>query len=225
MTNKEIILDTETTGLDIRDGHRIVEIGCLEIENFIPTKKTFHCYLNPERKVSEQAFKVHGYSDEFLSKQKKFSEIVDEFLKFIDGKKLVIHNAKFDISHINNELMMVNRNKINFENVIDTLEISKNKFPGSQISLDALCKRYKIDNSRRVKHTALIDCELLSKVYVNLFDQKEPLLNFENTDKVISLSYNNKDLPYCKKVIKPSKQEIENHKLFLKTYLKKNFFS
>ena len=224
MTNKEIILDTETTGLDIRDGHRIVEIGCLEIENFIPTKKTFHCYLNPERKVSEQAFKVHGYSDEFLSKQKKFSEVADEFLKFIEGKKLVIHNAKFDISHINNELMMVNRNKINFENVIDTLEISKNKFPGSQISLDALCKRYKIDNSRRVKHTALIDCELLSKVYVNLFDQKEPLLNFENTDKVISLS-DNKDLAYCKKVIKPSKQEIENHKLFLKTYLKKNFFS
>ena len=224
MTNKEIILDTETTGLDIRDGHRIVEIGCLEIENFIPTKKTFHCYLNPERKVSEQAFKVHGYSDEFLSKQKKFSEVVDEFLNFIDGKKLVIHNAKFDISHINNELMMVNRNKINFENVIDTLEISKNKFPGSQISLDALCKRYKIDNSRRVKHTALIDCELLSKVYVNLFDQKEPLLNFENTDKVISLG-NNKNLLYCKKVIKPSKQDIENHKLFLKTHLKKNFFS
>ena len=224
MTNKEIILDTETTGLDIRDGHRIVEIGCLEIENFVPTKKTFHCYLNPERKVSEQAFKVHGYSDEFLSKQKKFSEVVDEFLKFIDGKKLVIHNAKFDISHINNELMMVNRNKINFENVIDTLEISKNKFPGSQISLDALCKRYKIDNSRRVKHSALIDCELLSKVYVNLFDQKEPLLNFENTDKVISLS-DKEDLPYCKKVIKPSKQDIENHKLFLKTHLKKNFFS
>ncbi len=224
MTNKEIILDTETTGLDIRDGHRIVEIGCLEIENFIPTKKTFHCYLNPERKVSEQAFKVHGYSDEFLSKQKKFSEVADEFLKFIEGKKLVIHNAKFDISHINNELMMVNRNKINFENVIDTLEISKNKFPGSQISLDALCKRYKIDNSRRVKHTALIDCELLSKVYVNLFDQKEPLLNFENSDKVISLG-DNKDLSYCKKVIKPSKQDIENHKLFLKTHLKKNFFS
>ena len=224
MTNKEIILDTETTGLDIRDGHRIVEIGCLEIENFIPTKKTFHCYLNPERKVSQQAFKVHGYSDEFLSKQKKFSEVVDEFLKFIEGKKLVIHNAKFDISHINNELMIVNRNKINFENVIDTLEISKNKFPGSQISLDALCKRYKIDNSRRVKHTALIDCELLSKVYVNLFDQKEPLLNFENTDKVISLG-DNKDLLYCKKVVRPSKQEIENHKLFLKTYLKKNFFS
>ena len=224
MINKEIILDTETTGLDIRDGHRIVEIGCLEIENFVPTKKTFHCYLNPERRVSEQAFKVHGYSDEFLSKQKKFSEVVDEFLKFIDGKKLVIHNAKFDISHINNELMMVNRNKINLENVIDTLEIAKNKFPGSQISLDALCKRYKIDNSRRVKHTALIDCELLSKVYVNLFEQKEPLLNFENTDKVISLN-DNKNLTYCKKVIKPTEKEIENHRMFLKNNLKKNFFN
>ena len=199
MTDKQIILDTETTGLDIRDGHRIVEIGCLEIENFIPTKKTFHCYLNPERKVSEQAFKVHGYSDEFLSSQKKFSDIADEFLKFIEGKKLVIHNAKFDISHLNNELMMVNRNKINFENVIDTLEIAKNKFPGSQISLDALCKRYKIDNSKRVKHTALIDCELLSKVYVNLFDQKEPILNFENTDKSQSFSDKTKSYHIVKK--------------------------
>ena len=224
MTNKQIILDTETTGLDIRDGHRIVEIGCLEIENFIPTKKTFHCYLNPERKVSEQAFKVHGYSDEFLSKQKKFSEVVDEFLKFIDGKKLVIHNAKFDISHINNELMMVNRNKINFENVIDTLEISKSKFPGAQISLDALCKRYKIDNSKRTKHTAIIDCELLCKVYVNLLDQKEPILNFESFDKS-QISDNKISHSYCKKVIKPSEQEIENHKLFLKKNLKKNYFS
>ena len=223
MTNKEIILDTETTGLDIRDGHRIVEIGCLEIENFIPTKKTFHCYLNPERKVSQQAFKVHGYSDEFLSKQKKFSEVVDEFLKFIDGKKLVIHNAKFDISHINNELMMVNRNKINFENVIDTLEISKNKFPGSQISLDALCKRYKIDNSRRVKHTALIDCELLSKVYINLIDQKEPTLDFKVLDEEI-VNKNSKSLTYCKKIIYPNKNEIELHKKYLKHNLKKNFF-
>ena len=224
MTNKEIILDTETTGLDIRDGHRIVEIGCLEIENFIPTKKTFHCYLNPERKVSEQAFKVHGYSDEFLSKQKKFSEVVDEFLKFIDGKKLVIHNAKFDISHINNELMMVNRNKINFENVIDTLEISKNKFPGSQISLDALCKRYKIDNSKRVKHTALIDCDLLAKVYINLLDQKEPTLQFQNNDKENAKNLNEKVL-YFKKVIYPTEKEIEMHKKYLKQNLKKNFFN
>ena len=223
MSEKQIILDTETTGLDIRDGHRIVEIGCLEIENFIPTKKTFHCYLNPERKVSEQAFKVHGYSDDFLSSQKKFSDIADEFLKFIEGKKLVIHNAKFDISHLNNELMLVNKKKIDFEKIIDTLEIAKNKFPGAQISLDALCKRYKIDNSKRTKHTAIIDCELLCKVYVNLLDQKEPILDFESFDK--SKTSDNKIInSYCKKVIKPSEQQIENHKLFLKTNLKKNYF-
>ena len=223
MSEKQIILDTETTGLDIRDGHRIVEIGCLEIENFIPTKKTFHCYLNPERKVSEQAFKVHGYSDDFLSSQKKFSDIADEFLKFIEGKKLVIHNAKFDISHLNNELMLVNKKKIDFEKIIDTLEIAKNKFPGAQISLDALCKRYKVDNSKRTKHTAIIDCELLCKVYVNLLDQKEPILNFESFDKS-QISENKISYSYCKKVIKPSEQEIENHKLFLKTNLKKNYF-
>ena len=223
MSEKQIILDTETTGLDIRDGHRIVEIGCLEIENFIPTKKTFHCYLNPERKVSEQAFKVHGYSDDFLSNQKKFSDIAEEFLKFIEGKKLVIHNAKFDISHLNNEFMLVKKKKIDFEKVIDTLEIAKNKFPGAQISLDALCKRYKIDNSKRTKHTAIIDCELLCKVYVNLLDQKEPILNFESFDRS-QISDNKISHSYCKKVIKPSEQEIENHKLFLKTNLKKNYF-
>ena len=223
MSEKQIILDTETTGLDIRDGHRIVEIGCLEIENFIPTKKTFHCYLNPERKVSEQAFKVHGYSDDFLSSQKKFSDIVEEFLKFIEGKKLVIHNAKFDISHLNNELMLANKKKIDFEKVIDTLEISKSKFPGAQISLDALCKRYKIDNSKRTKHTAIVDCELLCKVYVNLLDQKEPILNFESFDNS-QISDNKINYSYCKKIIKPSEQEIENHKLFLKKNLKKNFF-
>jgi len=223
MSEKQIILDTETTGLDIRDGHRIVEIGCLEIENFIPTKKTFHCYLNPERKVSEQAFKVHGYSDDFLSSQKKFSDIAEEFLKFIEGKKLVIHNAKFDISHLNNELMLLNKKKIDFEKVIDTLEIAKSKFPGAQISLDALCKRYKVDNSKRTKHTAIIDCELLCKVYVNLLDQKEPILNFESFDKS-QISENKISYSYCKKVIKPSEQEIENHKLFLKTNLKKNYF-
>ena len=223
MSEKQIILDTETTGLDIRDGHRIVEIGCLEIENFIPTKKTFHCYLNPERKVSEQAFKVHGYSDDFLSSQKKFSDIAEEFLKFIEGKKLVIHNAKFDISHLNNELMLANKKKIDFEKVIDTLEIAKSKFPGAQISLDALCKRYKVDNSKRTKHTAIIDCELLCKVYVNLLDQKEPALNFESFDKS-QISDNKISYSYCKKVIKPSEQEIENHKVFLKTNLKKNYF-
>ena len=224
MSEKEIVLDTETTGLDVRDGHRIVEIGCVEIENFLPTNKIFHYYLNPERKVSEQAFKVHGYTDEFLSKQKKFSEIADEFLEFIKGKKLVIHNAKFDISHLNNELTIVNKNQINIIDVIDTLEIAKNKFPGAQISLDALCRRYKIDNSRRTKHTAIIDCELLTKVYVNLLDQKEPLLNFENSEQLTNMTSDQNTL-YCKRVVKPSSEEIETHKIFIKNNFKKNYFN
>ena len=157
---KEIVLDTETTGLSVKDGHRIVEIGCIELDNLIPTKNIFHCYLNPERKVSEKAFEVHGYSDKFLSDKKKFSEIVDEFLDFISNKKIVIHNAEFDISHLNNELSLIGKPKINKEDTVDTLDIARNKFPGSGISLDALCKRFRIDNSKREKHTALIDCEL-----------------------------------------------------------------
>ena len=174
---KEIILDTETTGLSVKDGHRIVEIGCIELDDLIPTKKIFHFYLNPERKVSQEAFRVHGYSDDFLSDKKKFSEIASDFLEFIDGKKIIIHNAEFDIAHINNELEIAGKEKITNTNVIDTLDIARNKFPGSAISLDALCKRFRIDNSKREKHTALIDCELLSKVYINLIDQKEPKLN------------------------------------------------
>jgi DNA polymerase III, epsilon subunit, Proteobacterial len=175
---REIVLDTETTGLSVKDGHRIVEIGCIELEDLIPTKKIFHFYLNPERKVSEEAFKVHGYSDEFLSDKKKFCEIADEFLGFIKDKKIVIHNAEFDISHINNELLIAGKEKITKENIVDTLDIARNKYPGSAISLDALCKRFRIDNSQREKHTALIDCELLSKIYINLLDQKKPTLNF-----------------------------------------------
>ena len=167
---KEIILDTETTGLSVKDGHRIVEIGCIELKNQIPTKKTFHCYLNPQRKVSEDAIKVHGYTDEFLSDKKKFSDVADDFLQFIQNKKLIIHNAEFDISHINNELKLISKPTISKDNVIDTLDIAREKYPGSSISLDALCKRFRIDNSRRKLHTALIDCELLSKVYINLTD-------------------------------------------------------
>ena len=219
---KEIILDTETTGLNVKDGHRIVEIGCIELDNLIPTKQTFHCYLNPERKVSEKAFEVHGYSDEFLSKQKKFSEIVDDFLKFIEGKKLVIHNADFDIGHLNNEMLILGKDKIKNE-VIDTLILARDKFPGSPINLDALCKRYRIDNSRRTKHTALIDCDLLAKVYINLLDQKEPTLDFQNENKIKIEDINNTQL-YYKKIIKPSSDEIELHNKFLKTNLKKNFF-
>ena len=221
---KEIVLDTETTGLSVKDGHRIVEIGCIEFENLIPTKNVFHCYLNPERKVSETALKVHGYTDEFLADKKKFSDIADDFLKFIKDKKIIIHNAEFDIGHLNNELSLLKKDKITKENVIDTLEIARNKFPGSGTSLDALCKRFRIDNSKRKKHTALIDCELLSKVYINLIDQKEPIFQFQ---KEISKRENeiNEIINYSKKIIKPSKQELKNHKEFMKREFKRNFFN
>ncbi len=222
---KEVVLDTETTGLDIKDGHRIVEIGCLELDNFVLTSKKFHCYLNPERKVSEQALKVHGYTDIFLSSQKKFSEVVDEFLNFIRDKKLVIHNASFDLSHLNNELAILGKSKINEKNVVDTLELARKKFPGSQNSLDALCKRYKIDNSRRVKHTALIDCELLSKVYVNLVDQKEPKFDLEVRDNFFVSENKDHKVKYFNKVIQPTEEELKSHKNFLKNNLKKNFFN
>ena len=173
---KEVILDTETTGLSVRDGHRIVEIGCIELDDLIPTQNRFHCYLNPERKVSEKALEVHGYTDEFLSTKKKFSEVVDEFLNFIENKRLVIHNAEFDLSHLNNELALLGKKKLNSENTIDTLALARDKFPGSPISLDALCKRYRVDNSKRTQHTALIDCDLLAKVYINLLEESILLL-------------------------------------------------
>ena len=219
---KEIVLDTETTGISVKEGHRIVEIGCIELENLIPTKKNFHCYLNPERKVSEKALEVHGYTDEFLSKQKKFKEIVKEFLEFIKGKKLIIHNAEFDLAHLNHELEILGMNRIE-NNVIDTLILARDKFPGSSISLDALCKRYRIDNSRRKKHTALIDCDLLSKVYINLIDQKEPTLDFQHQDYKSEI-LEKENIVYFKKVIKPTPEELEKHKDFLKKNLKKNFY-
>ena len=222
---KEVILDTETTGLDVKDGHRIVEIGCMELDNFVLTSKKFHCYLNPERKVSEQAFKVHGYTDTFLASQKKFSQIVEEFLEFIRDKKLVIHNASFDLSHLNNELGILGKNKISTSNVIDTLELARKKFPGSQNSLDALCKRYKIDYSKRVKHTALIDCELLSKVYINLADQKEPSLDLIIGNSNKNYKQSNQKIKYFNKVVKPTEEELKLHKNYLKNSLKKNFFN
>ena len=216
----EVVLDTETTGLSVAKGHRIVEIGCIELKNQIPTNKTFHCYLNPQRKVSEDAIKVHGYTDEFLSDKKKFSEVADDFLKFIQNKKLIIHNAEFDISHINNELKLIGKPTISKDNVIDTLDIAREKYPGSSISLDALCKRFRIDNSRRKLHTALVDCELLSKVYINLTDQKEPRLNF-HTEEIINTNNFNK-IDYCKKIIQPTQNELGNYKIFMKKYFKKN---
>ncbi len=219
----EIVLDTETTGLSVKDGHRIVEIGCIELDNLIPTKKQFHCYLNPERKVSEKALEVHGYTDEFLSKQIKFKDVVDEFLEFIDGKKLIIHNADFDLSHLNNELEILGKNKIQNE-IIDTLILARNKFPGSSVSLDALCKRYRVDNSKRVQHTALVDCGLLAKVYINLIDQKEPTLDFQKLEENSQLK-KKENILYFKKIIKPSSEELKKHREYLKKDLKKNFFN
>ena len=221
---KEIVLDTETTGLSVKDGHRIVEIGCIELENLIPTKNIFHCYLNPERKVSEKAFEVHGYSDEFLSDKKKFFEIADEFLNFIGDKKLIIHNAEFDISHLNNELAIAGKSEIKKENTLDTLDIARNKYPGSGISLDALCRRFRIDNSKREKHTALVDCELLAKVYINLIDQKEPKLNFSDSVDLSPVQNQSETKVYSKKIIYPTMDELQKHKEFLKRDLKKNFY-
>ena len=222
---KEVILDTETTGLSVKDGHRIVEIGCIELDNLVQTKNKFHCYLNPERKVSEKALEVHGYTDEFLSTQKKFSEIVEEFLSFIENKRLVIHNAEFDLSHLNNELALLGREKIESKNVIDTLALARDKFPGSPTSLDALCKRYRVDNSKRTQHTALIDCDLLAKVYINLLDQKEPRLNFKNEDNERTIISANNTVQYYKKVVAPSDKDMTLHKEYLKSSLKKNFFN
>ena len=219
---KEIVLDTETTGISVKEGHRIVEIGCIELDNLIPTKNKFHFYLNPERKVSEKAFEIHGYTDEFLSKQKKFSEICEQFLEFIKNKRLIIHNAEFDLSHLNNELKIYGKDKINNE-IVDTLILARDKYPGSQVSLDALCKRFRIDNSKRVTHTALIDCDLLAKVYINLIDQKEPTLNFKNQE-LENTEINVKKSDYFKNVVKPSIDELTKHKEYLKINLKKNFF-
>ena len=219
---KEVVLDTETTGTSIKEGHRIVEIGCIELENLIPTKNKFHCYLNPERKVSEKALEVHGYTDEFLATQKKFSDIGEQFLKFIKNKRLIIHNAEFDLGHLNNELAILGKKKIENE-IVDTLILARDKFPGSPVSLDALCKRYRIDNSIRTQHTALIDCDLLAKVYINLIDQKEPTLDFKNKEEEVS-KLNTGKVIYSTKVIKPSPEELKNHQIYLKSSLKKNFY-
>ena len=222
----EVILDTETTGLSTTQKHRIIEIGCVELNNQIATGKVFHTYLNPQRSVSEDAFKVHGYTDDFLSDKKKFGEIVDDFLSFIGEKKIIIHNAPFDLAFLNYELRLVKKGEIDIKNVVDTLEIARQKFPGSQNSLDALCKRFNVDNSKREKHSALMDCHLLKNVYINLLDQKEPKLNLKNNE-IIDLNLNNKKFHKKKlrKVIKLSDEEIENHQKYLKSSLPKNFFN
>ena len=220
---KEVVLDTETTGISIKEGHRIVEIGCIELDNLAPTKNKFHCYLNPERKVSEKALEVHGYTDEFLAKQKKFKAVAEEFLEFIKDKRLIIHNADFDLGHLNNELSILGKKKLT-NDIVDTLILARDKFPGSPVSLDALCKRYRVDNSKRTQHTALIDCDLLSKVYINLIDQKEPTLNFQSQDQDVK-DRNNLNVAYFTKIVTPTEDEIKKHKEYLKSNLKKNYFN
>ena len=220
---KEVVLDTETTGISVREGHRIVEIGCIELENLVPTKNKFHCYLNPERKVSEKALEVHGYTDEFLASKKKFKNVAEDFLKFIKDKRLIIHNSEFDLAHLNNELKLLGLKKLENE-VVDTLILARDKFPGSSNNLDSLCKRYRIDNSKRTQHTALIDCDLLSKVYINLIDQKEPTLNFKTDSTKLDIK-NNETSSYFKEIVELTTDEMNKHKSFLKNNLKKNFFS
>ena len=219
---KEIVLDTETTGISVQDGHRIVEIACIELDNLIPTGRKFNYCINPERSVSEKAFEIHGYSDKFLSKQKKFIVIKEEFLEFIKNKTLIIHNAEFDVNHLNNELSICNERIIS-NKIIDTLILARDKFPGSQVSLDALCKRFRIDISERIKHNALLDCALLAKVYINLIDQKEPTLDFSE-NRFENKNDKKTNTNYFKKVIKPTKEEIIKHNQYLKLNLKKNFF-
>ena len=222
----EVILDTETTGLSITEKHRIVEIGCIELENQIPTNKIFHEYLNPQRAVSEDAYKVHGYSDKFLSDKKTFSEIAESFLNFIKNKKIIIHNAPFDLSFLNYELKLINQKMIDKTNIVDTLEIARQKYPGSQNSLDALCKRFNVNNSKREKHNALVDCQLLKEVYINLIDQKEPKLNLKNAE-ISDLKFNKnliKKNNNSRKIIKPSSVELELHRKYLKHQLQKNFY-
>ena len=222
---KEVILDTETTGLSVKEDHRVIEVACIETENLIPTKNVFYKLINPEKKISEDAFKIHGYDNEKLKNEPKFADVAKDLIKFIDGKKLIIHNAPFDIGFLNHELKKINMKSIDEKkNIIDTLEIARSKFPGSSNSLDNLCKKFNIDLSQRLKHNALLDCELLRKVYINLIGEKEPTLVFtNNTDNSVKESKNKKD-DYSKVIIKPSSDELKKHSNFLKSQLRKNFF-
>ena len=224
---KEVILDTETTGLSIKDDHRIVEIACVETENLIPTNNVFYKLINPERKISEDAIKIHGYTNTKLEKEPKFKDIVDELIKFISGKKLIIHNAPFDIGFLNHELKKINKQTIDIKkNIVDTLELARSKYPGSSNSLDNLCKKFNIDLSKRTKHNALLDCDLLGKVYINLIGEKEPTLTFQesNNSDFFSKDEKTKNNKYSKIIIKPSPKETESHSSFLKSYIKKNYF-
>ena len=217
----EVFLDTETTGLSFRDGHKVVEIACIETKDLIATGKVFHKLINPKRSVPEEAFKIHGFSQEFLSDKETFNQVADEFLNFIRDKKIIIHNASFDLGFLDGELGLIKKEQINKKLVVDSLEVARNKFPGTSNSLDALCKRFNIDLSRRKKHNALLDCELLREVYINLLDAKEPKFNLANSITEMNIK---KAKDYNKTVVKISEVEIKKHKDFLKLELKKNFY-
>jgi len=217
----EVFLDTETTGLSYNDGHKIVEIACVETKDLIATGKVFHKLINPKRKMPSEAFKIHGFSQEFLSDKETFDQIADEFLNFIKDKKIIIHNASFDLGFLDGELGSIKKEKINKKFVIDSLELARNKFPGASNSLDALCKRFNIDLSRRTKHNALLDCELLREAYINLLDVKEPKFNLSNSSSETNI---NRAKDYSKTVVKISDIELKKHKDFLKSELKKNFY-
>jgi DNA polymerase-3 subunit epsilon len=217
----EVFLDTETTGLSFRDGHKIVEIACIETKDLVATGKIFHKLINPKRNVPDEAFKVHGFSQEFLSDKETFEQIADEFLDFIKDKKIIIHNSSFDLGFLDGELGSAQKGKMNKNQVIDSLELARNKFPGTSNSLDALCKRFNIDLSRRTKHNALLDCELLREVYINLLDAKEPKFNLSNNISEINI---NKAKDYNRTVVKISDVELKKHKDFLVSELKKNFY-
>ena len=218
----EIFLDIETTGLSFKDNHKIVEIACVETLDLIPTKKVFHKIINPSRSVPDEAFKIHGFSTEFLKDKPSFNEIAEEFLNFIKNKDLIIHNASFDIPFLNHELSLIKKESITNNKIIDTLEIARGKYPGTSNSLDALCKRFNVDLSRRTKHNALLDCDLLREVYINLLDVKEPKLSFG--DKPEKKLFNKDILKYSRSIINPTEKELINHKEFLKTEMKKNFY-
>ena len=215
----EVFIDTETTGLSFKDGHKIVEIACIETEDLIPTNKVFHKLINPKRDMPDEAFRVHGFSKEFLSDKETFDKVADDFLKFIHGKRIIIHNANFDLGFLNGELSAINKELVSKIDVIDSLEVARNKFPGLSNSLDALCKRYNISIAAREKHSAILDTELLSKVYIELLDKKEPTLDlnidaktFENDTEFDVSKFKNRELP-----IRLSKEEEELHKDFVET--------
>src|SRR5690606_19514629 len=215
---REIVLDTETTGLDPYSGHRLVEIGCVELKNHVPTGEFYHVYINPERDVPEGAFNVHGLSEEFLRDHPLFKDVVDDFLNFIGDDPLVIHNAKFDMKFLNAELEWLERDPIPYSQAIDTLAMARKKFPGSPATLDALCKRFDVDNSSRHKHGALIDSELLAAVYLELIGGKQPGLSldveFNTGDSDAHTTIQRTFRPA--RTFDPSAEEVANHQEMLK---------